>query len=107
MKTIAQLDPDSAADLVQWLKKDEVPCETKVIPGEGGLEDCEILVSETDFDRACDVAEKWDAARLAEKVKKSTRKCDNCGSKNLEPVPHETLETVLRCKDCDTLMPVT
>lgn len=106
MKTIAQLDPGSAADLVKWLKDAGVPCESKSIIADGGLEDCEILVSEADFDRACDVAEKWDDARVAEKEKQSSRKCSNCGSKRLEPVPHETLDTVLHCMDCDTLMPL-
>jgi hypothetical protein len=103
MKSIAQLNPDSAANLTEFLKQEQIPCETKTVIDEGGLEVADVLVADEDFDRACDAAEKWDAA---EREKKLTRKCDQCGSKQLETVPHDTLETVLRCKSCGTLMPL-
>ncbi len=106
MKSIAQLNPDSAANLTEWLKQEQIPCETKTAIDEGGLEVVDVLVADEDFDRACDAAEKWDAAMQAEREKKSTRKCDQCGSNQLETVPHDTLEMVLRCKACGTLMPL-
>ncbi|MGZ4973468.1 MAG: hypothetical protein ACXWDN_11975 [Limisphaerales bacterium] len=106
MKSIAQLNPDSAVNLMEWLKREQIQCETKTAIDEVGLEVADVLVSDEDFDRACDAAEKWDAAVQAEREKKSTRRCDQCGSKQLETVPHETLELVLRCKACGTLMPM-
>lgn len=106
MKSIAQLSPDVAPNLIEWLKESEIACETKTVVDEGGLEVTDIFVADEDFDRACDVAEKWDAAVQAEAEKKSTRKCNQCGSKQFETVPHDTLEFVLRCKSCGTLMPI-
>ncbi len=106
MKSIAQLDPQSAAALVDCLKNAEIKSETKVATDDVGLEVADVLVADEDYDRACDAAEKWDAAMQAEQEKKSARKCDQCGSKKLEVIPHETLEQVIRCKDCGTMMPL-
>jgi len=106
MKSVAQLNPELAASLRESLKQEQVSSETTAAIDEGGLDVVDVLVADEDFDRACDVAEKWDAARQAEREKQSTRKCDQCGSKQLETVPHETLEMVLRCKACGTLMPL-
>jgi Zn finger protein HypA/HybF involved in hydrogenase expression len=106
MKSVAQLDPQTAAVLAQWLKDAQITCKTKVATDEAGLEVADILVADEDFERACDAAEKWDAAMQAEREKKSARTCEQCGSKKLEVIPHESLDQVLRCKDCGTMMPM-
>jgi hypothetical protein len=106
MKSIAQLDPQTAVVLADWLKDAHIPSETKVTTDDVGLEVADVLVADEDYDRACDAAEKWDAAMQAEREKQSTRKCDQCGSKKLEVIPHETLDQVLRCEECGTMMPM-
>jgi uncharacterized Zn finger protein len=106
MKSIAQIDPPSAEKLAEWIKSQQIPCEVKVSTVEGGLEAADIMVSDEDFDRACDAAEQWDADRRAEEEKYSIRRCDQCGAKNFETIPHDKLEFVLRCKDCGNLMPL-
>ena len=67
---------------------------------DGGLEIGEILVDDSQYDRACDIADAWEAERQAEEERKSYRRCPKCRSARLEYGPHETLGYVYRCKDC-------
>ena len=101
MKTIASLEVDIAVELMERLKKEDVPFEVQTITQEGGLDYSDIMVEDDYFDRACDVAETWEAGRLAEAERRSNRHCPTCGSSRLEHIGADSFGvSVWKCKDC-------
>ena len=71
MKTIASLEVDVAVELTERLKKEAIPFEIRTATQDNGLDYSDIMVADGYYDRACDVAEAWDADRLAEQKKDS------------------------------------
>lgn len=67
---------------------------------ESGLESSEIMVEDDQYERACAVAEAWEADLAEEAEKKSGRRCPKCGSWHLRCVPHEAVGYVWKCGDC-------
>jgi hypothetical protein len=67
MKSIASLEFDIAAELLKRLKKEAIPFEVQTVTQEGGLDYSNIVVEDSYYERACDVAEAWEAERIAER----------------------------------------
>lgn len=100
MRTIANLPAEAAQALLARLKQEGVPAQILSCVDETGVDGSEIVVEDADHERACDVADAWDAERVAEAEKRATRRCPKCRSLRLECVPHETLEYICRCTGC-------
>ena len=100
MRTIASLEVDMAADLAAKLKNEAIPFEVKTATGEGGMDYSDFLVEEIYFDRACDVAEAWEAERLADAERRSQKYCPTCGSSHLEYCDESFGRSIWKCKDC-------
>src|SRR5882757_7745381 len=99
MKTIASLEVGQMGEILDRLKKQEIPAEIRTITQESGLEMSEIMVEDSYFDRGCDVVEAWYAEELAEK-KKTGVYCRKCGSRNYDRTWDETIRDIYKCKDC-------
>ena len=90
-----------AAGLVERLKKESIPAEIRTVTQESGLEYSDIMVADDYYDRACDVAEAWQAEQLDEAQRQSNRHCPTCGSSRLEYTDTESFGiSVWKCKDC-------
>jgi hypothetical protein len=61
MKSIALLDVDEAAELLKRLKKEAIPVEIQAVAQKGGLDCSNILVEDRDYERACNIADSWNA----------------------------------------------
>ena len=70
MQSVASLEIEQAQQLLEHLRKSNIPAELKPTNPDSGLETMEILVPDADYERACDVAEKWDQQRT-KRFKKS------------------------------------
>src|SRR5690242_714112 len=101
MQSVALLEVDQARELLEQLGKSEIPAELRTTTDENGLEFGEILTEDVHYDRACDIADAWDAARQVE-VERKGRHCPKCHSAHLEYVPHDKLDYVYRCMDCES-----
>jgi len=66
LKCIASLEVYLALALVKRLNNEGIPAEVQAVSQEGGLDYRDIIVGACNYDRACDVAEAWEADRLAE-----------------------------------------
>jgi hypothetical protein len=101
MKSVASLEVDIAVDLLDRLKKKSIPFEVRTTTQENGLEYGDIMVADDHYDRACDVAEAWEAGRLAEAERRSNRHCPSCGSSHLGYVGADSFGVnVWKCRDC-------
>jgi Zn finger protein HypA/HybF involved in hydrogenase expression len=101
MKSIASLEIDFAAGLLERLKSESIPAETRNVTQGSGLEYSDILVADEYYDRACDVAEAWEAERFAEAERRSYRRCPTCGSSHLEYTGADSFSiSVWKCKNC-------
>ena len=101
MKSIASLEVDFAAGLLERLKKEAIPFEIRPVMQESGLEYSDVMVADDYYDRACDVAEAWEAERFAEAEKRSNRHCPACGSSHLEYTGADSFGiSVWKCKNC-------
>ena len=100
LKSIASLTVDEARDLLERLKKEGIPAAAKPVTQVGGLEYSDIMVEDRNYERACDVAEAWEADCRAETERRSNRFCPRCGSRHLGYVTTETFGTIWKCKDC-------
>jgi len=101
MISIASLEVDVAVKLTQRLKKEAIPFEVHTISQEGGLDYTDIMVEDGYYERACDVAESWEAEQLAEYERLSGRRCTSCGSSHFEYVGEDSLGgSVWKCKNC-------
>ena len=101
MKSIASIEVDIAVELLERLKKEGISFKVQTVTQEGGLDYSDIMVEDIYFDRACDVAEAWEAGRLAQAERLSNRHCPACGSSHLEQVGADSFgASVWKCKDC-------
>ncbi len=100
MRTVANLAVEEAQALLARLTREGVSARILAAAEDTGAESSEIVVEDTEYDRACDVAEAWDAERIAEAEKRTRRRCPKCRSPHLEYVPHDKLDYVIRCADC-------
>jgi hypothetical protein len=100
MKAIAALVADLAVELTDRLKMESIPFEVQRTTQEGGLDFSEIMVEDSYFDRACDVAEAWEAERLADAERHSDRHCPKCGSSHLDYGGETFGRSIWQCKDC-------
>ena len=73
MKSIASLEAKVAGELSERLKTEAIPVEVRTVTQDSGLEFSEILVEDGYYERACDVAEAWEAERAAEAESRSKR----------------------------------
>ena len=97
MRSVASLEVDEARELLERLKKETIPAELKTTTQESGLEISDVLVEDDYYNRACDVADAWEAEKAEQR---SARRCPKCGSRHLEYIPDDRLEYIYRCKDC-------
>ncbi len=100
MKSIASLEADVVDGLLELLKQAAIPVQIQTTTQEGGLDISEIMVEDGDYDRACDVAERWEAARVDAAEKRSGWCCPRCGSKHLIHVPLANGMPSFKCKQC-------
>lgn len=100
MQTIASLVVKDAGVLFERLKREGVPAELLLSTEESGVELGEIVVADEHYERACDVAEAWEAEVVEEMRKQSKTRCSKCGSYKLARVPHDKLEQIWQCEDC-------
>ncbi len=110
MKTVASLPPQEIAELVKVMKREHIPCETRIVEEASGLGTTELLVNEDDYEKACELVESWQDAIAAERQRKHTRHCPKCGSQSWEPVMDDAHFQkaelmVRRCKVCGCLIP--
>jgi len=106
MKTVATLPSENIDELKGSLEKEGIACECRSTTGEGDLEISELLVGDSDYDRACQMIEGWQEARAA----RGTWRCPKCGSKDWEWVEDAYYQKVgldvYRCKKCGCERPV-
>jgi DNA-directed RNA polymerase subunit RPC12/RpoP len=100
MNTIASLEVDVVGGLLALLKRDGVTVQVRTTQQEGGLDISEIMVEDGVYDRACNVAERWEKERVDEAERRSGRHCPNCGSQHLTYVPLENEMPSYKCRDC-------
>ena len=100
LKTIASLEVDLAAGLLARIRQAGIPADLKISNQEGGLDFGDIQVEECNYDRACDVAEAWEAERQAEIERLTNRFCPRCGSRHVKYVATETFGDSWKCEDC-------
>ena len=104
MNTLAELDPETALLIVDILKAEGITCETRAKKDEIGLDVVEIVVADDQYEKACEVTEKW---YTAEAERKTQRRCPACNSVNLKHVEnpqYKTMSTKIAgghcCEDC-------
>jgi len=100
MKSIASLETTIAGKLSERLKTEAITNEIRTLRQDSGLDFSEILVEDADFERACDVAETWQAEQDAEAEEQSQRHCPKCGSGLLDYTWLENLTPSAKCKRC-------
>jgi DNA-directed RNA polymerase subunit RPC12/RpoP len=101
MKSIATLVSEEAVELLEFLNKEHVPGEIQTHIEKSGLEISEILIEDSNYDAACNAAERWQAGLVAQEAeKKSKMRCPKCGSRHLVPVEDDKFMLMFQCKDC-------
>ena len=100
VRSIANLVSEDASALLARLKREGIPAEILSCVQDNGLDTSEIVVEDMHYDRACDVADEWEAERIAEAERRAQRRCPKCRSSHLDCVPHDKLEYIYRCADC-------
>ena len=96
MKSLATLEPQQAGQVAAKLNTAGIACESLPVTEESGVAATELLVEETAHDAACAIVEMW----LDDQARKTHMVCPKCQSSHLEPVPHDSVEVLFRCKDC-------
>lgn len=109
MKTVAGLPPQEAAEVAKLLEEHHILYESRIVEEGSGLETTEVLVGDSDYDRACELIENWQAAIATKRHQRLTRHCPKCGSQEWEPVEDAQYAkadlTVFRCKACGCMIP--
>jgi len=109
MKIVASLPPADIDALKQLLDKKQIPCEAKLTDEASGLDLMELLVSEDNYDEACEIIETFQQAKLEQSKSKFVRSCPKCGSKSWEEIDDAEYAKVglrvFRCKTCGHLVP--
>jgi len=111
MKTVAILDPETAASLAEHLRQAGVASERRTVIEESGLESLEVLVEDDRFDQACELAEQWQEAMASEAQKRVSQTCPKCGTPQaMERVQDSHYEelglVVFRCRECGETVPL-
>lgn len=111
MKTVAILDPEAAARLVEHLQQAGIRGESRALIEESGLESAEVLVDDDQYDRACEASEQWQEAIVNEAQKRVSQTCPKCGTpqamERVQDGHYEDLGLVVfRCKQCGEAIPL-
>ncbi len=96
MKLLATLDPDAATGLAERLKQSGIASEKHSVTEESGVGATELVVEESCYNAACDVADAW----LDDEARKTRMICPKCRSPHLESVPHDSVEVLFKCQQC-------
>jgi len=100
MKCVASFEAKAACGLAERLQTEAIPIEVRTVTQDSGLDFSEILVEDSYYERACDVAETWEAERVAEVESRVKRRCPKCGSQHLAYDWLDNLTPSAKCKDC-------
>jgi hypothetical protein len=100
MRTIASLEVDVIGEVLDRLKKKDIPHEVHTSTQDSGLEISDIVVDDSDYDRGCDVVEAWAKEQEIESRKRLSVYCKRCGCRDVVTVPHPELEYVYKCNGC-------
>jgi DNA-directed RNA polymerase subunit RPC12/RpoP len=100
MQRVASLENEEGRQLLDYLRKKDIPAEFQPIKQESGLDITEILVPDDHYDRACDAAEEWDRQRVENIQRKSRLRCPKCGSHHVEALPNDNAVIAYRCENC-------
>jgi Zn finger protein HypA/HybF involved in hydrogenase expression len=96
MKSLATLDPAAATSLGEQLRSAGIAFEIRAVTEESGVTASELFVHEQHYEAACNLVDAW----LEVEAGKSRLICPKCRSAQLERVPHDSVEVLLRCMDC-------
>ncbi len=107
MKKVASLEMAQAATLSERLKAEAIPVEVRTIKDDSGLDLREIFVEDNYFERACDVAEKWEGDLIEEQDRQRNKHCPKCGSLHLEYISFDNpdLGFFWKCVECGNEFP--
>jgi DNA-directed RNA polymerase subunit RPC12/RpoP len=101
MQSVASLEIDAARLLLEQLRTEGIVADLRTTTDESGLEISQVMVEDEQYERACDVAEAWQAALTEQTEKSSGRRCPKCGSWHLQYVPRDdSVVDVWQCRDC-------
>ena len=100
MQLLATLDSESAARLVEHLAGFKIPSVVRQCIEEGGIPGAELLVEDSLYESACEVAETWQAAEADARARKARRICPQCRSPHLDFIEQASFGSVYRCCDC-------
>ena len=100
MRSVASLEIDTARVLLERLRREGISADLRATTEESGLDIGEIMVEDDHYERACDVAETWQAELREEAEKKSRKRCPKCNSWHLNYVPREPVGPIWKCRDC-------
>ena len=100
MRSVASLQIDAAHVLLERLRREGIVADLRTTTEESGLEISEIIVEDDQYERACDLAEAWQAELTEQAEKRSGRRCPKCGSSHLRYVPHDTIGDMWKCSGC-------
>lgn len=100
MQSVASLEIDAARVLLERLKLEGIVAELRTTTEESGLEVSQIMVEDEQYERACDLAEAWQAELTEQAQKKSGRRCPKCGSWHLQYAPRDPVGEIWKCGDC-------
>src|SRR5262245_59279262 len=76
VQSVASLEIDEARDLLKRLRKEGIAADLRLTTHESGLEIGDVVVEDSMYERACEVAEDWEAD-LAE-ANRNPRRCPKC-----------------------------
>ena len=97
---VATLCPDEAPSLIQFLLSEKIPAVIRKQTEASGLEVTEVVVEESNYDAACDAAERWQAVLIEERERKSGRRCPSCNSWHLNHKMDDKIGIIFKCRDC-------
>ena len=100
MQSVASIVINLARVLAERLRLENIAAQLRTRTDESGVEIGEIIVDDDQYERACDVAEAWEAEGTEEAQKRSGRRCPKCGSWRLQYVPHDAVGDSWQCSDC-------
>jgi len=100
MKSVAQLDSRKIALLVAHMEYHHIHGEVRRGHDGNGLEICELLVNDADFEKACDLAETWFDNMVDESVERARTHCPLCGKPHPKRIEQDGPETIHTCQHC-------
>ena len=100
MQSVASIEIDAARALFERLKLEGMVADLSTTTDDTGLETGHIMVEDEQFERACDLAEAWQAEQTEQAEKRSGRRCPKCGSWHLQYAPRDPVGEIWKCSDC-------